>query len=66
METLAKAIDPTIWKKAQSYAQENGIDLLNYIEKQLTSLYIQEELWAKKRKNRDINALLDSIEKTLK
>ena len=61
METLAKAIDPTIWKKAQSYAQENGIDLLNYIEKQLTSLYIQEELFPKKRKNRDINALLDSI-----
>ena len=33
METLAKTINPIIWEKAQSYAQENGIDLLNYIEK---------------------------------
>ena len=50
METLAKTINPIIWGKAQSYAQENGIDLLNYIEKQLTSLYIQEEFFLKKEK----------------
>mgnify|MGYP000950920552 FL=1 len=53
METLAKTINPIIWEKAQSYAQENGIDLLNYIEKQLKSLYIQEEIFPKKRKDRD-------------
>lgn len=61
METLAKTIDPTIWKKAQCYAQENDIDLLKYIEKQLKNLYIQDEIFPKKRKDRDINALLDSI-----
>ena len=61
METLAKTINPIIWGKAQSYAQENGIDLLNYIENQLKSLYIQEEIFPKKRKDRDINVLLDSI-----
>lgn len=61
METLAKTINPIIWEKAQSYAQENGIDLLSYIENQLKSLYIQEEIFPKKRKDRDINVLLDSI-----
>ena len=43
-------INPTILKKAQRYAEENEINLTEYIEKQLKSLYIQEELFGKERK----------------
>ena len=43
-------INPTILEKAQRYAEENEINLTEYIEKQLKSLYIQEELFGKERK----------------
>ena len=54
-------INPTILEKAQRYAEENEINLTEYIEKQLKSLYIQEELFGKERKNRDITTLLENI-----
>lgn len=54
-------IDPIVLEKARRYAQENDLDLSNYIEKQLKSLYIQEELFGKKRRTQDLDALLDSI-----
>ena len=54
-------IDPIVWEKAQRYAEENEINLTEYIEKQLKSLYIQEELFGKERKNRDITTLLENI-----
>ena len=36
-------IDPIVWEKAQRYAQENDLNLTNYIENQLKNLYIQDE-----------------------
>ena len=54
-------IDPIVLEKAQRYAQENDLDLSDYIEKQLKSLYIQEELFGKKRRTQNLDALLDSI-----
>ena len=39
-------IDPIVLEKAQRYAQENDLDLSNYIEKQLKKpLYSRRALW---------------------
>ena len=54
-------IDPIVWEKAQCYAQENNLNLANYIENQLKNLYIQDEEWAERMKHTDIDALLDGI-----
>ncbi|WP_314280252.1 DUF6364 family protein [Capnocytophaga leadbetteri] len=54
-------IDPIVWEKAQRYAQENDLNLANYIENQLKNLYIQDEEWAERMKHTDIDALLDGI-----
>ena len=54
-------IDPIVWEKAQRYAQENDLNLTNYIENQLKNLYIQDEEWAERMNHTDIDALLDGI-----
>lgn len=54
-------IDPIVWEKAQRYAQENDLNLTNYIENQLKNLYIQDEEWAERMKHTDIDVLLDGI-----
>ena len=54
-------IDPIVWEKAQRYAQENDLNLANYIENQLKNLYIQDEEWAERMKHTDIDTLLDGI-----
>ena len=54
-------IDPIVWEKAQRYAQENDLNLANYIENQLKNLYIQDEEWQERMEHTNIDALLDSL-----
>ena len=34
-------IDPIVWEKAQRYAQENDLNLANYIENQLKNKLLE-------------------------